>query len=259
MKPAAASLLILLFAKAAGASQFSVPLHAPPRLWPGSGDGASLLLGSGFYGANAPGLHVEGLGGAWEAGAPMGERMSGHVQSVGVSLSGTLDPLDSRLRRTSGMAGVLEADLAFAPGGREGAWRLYGGGQVGLTVLGISGSGPTFSHGRLVVEPDTALSLTVGVPLGVEVRREWDGWRAGAAAHLTLSPGGRTVFTYLAAGPAGFGSTRRVHPFAALGTRLRLERPAWRLGLEGGVSGSSSSGNNEAVTTAYGALMLRLF
>lgn len=255
----AAAFLLLCCARSAVASQFNVPLHSPPRVWPEADSGASLLLGVGYYGANAPGLHVDGLGGAWEVAAPMGERASGHVQSVGASLGGTMDPLDSRSRKTSGMAGAFEADLAYAPGGREGAWRLYAGGQAGLTVLNIAGTGVTFSHGRLVVEPDTAVSVTLGFPLGVEARRQWGEWRGSAAAHLTLSPGGTTLFTFLAAGPAGFGSTRKVHPFAALGARLRLERPAWRLGLEAGASESSSSGNNEAVTTAYGALMLRLF
>ncbi|MBI5595839.1 MAG: hypothetical protein HY928_07090 [Elusimicrobia bacterium] len=252
-----AALLLLLCVQAAQAAQFHLPLHAPPRVWPEGK--ASLLMGGGYFGAGARGLHVDGPGGGWEVGAPMGERLSGHVQALGTAFTGTLDPLGSRSRKTGGMAGALEADLAFAPGGAQGSWRLYAGAQLGLTVLSLSDSGPAFKNGRLVVEPDTALSLTFGLPGGVEARREWGEWRGSAAAYLTLSPGGTTFFTFLVAGPAGMRSSERIDPFAALGTRLRLERPAWRLGLEAGLSESAPSGNNEAVTAAYGALMVRLF
>ncbi|MBI2363065.1 MAG: hypothetical protein HYV15_06755 [Elusimicrobia bacterium] len=74
-----------------------------------------------------------------------------------------------------------------------------------------------------------------------------------------LSPGGSTLFTFFAAGPAGLKSSEKIDPFAVFGARLRLERPAWRLGLEAGASESTPSGGNEAVTAAYGALLVRLF
>ncbi|MBI2363066.1 MAG: hypothetical protein HYV15_06760 [Elusimicrobia bacterium] len=143
----AAAAVLLLCAPAAQGAQFHVPLHAPPRVWPEAGGKTSLLLGGGYFAAGARGLQVDGPGGGWELGAPLGERLSGHVQSLGTAFGGTLDPLGSRSRKTSGMSGALEADLAFAPGGREGSWRAYAGAQLGFTVLSMAGTGPTFAKG----------------------------------------------------------------------------------------------------------------
>jgi hypothetical protein len=253
------AVLLLLAATSAPASQFALPFHAPPRLRPEAGQ-TGLRLGLGWNAVRGADIALEGPGGGWELASMSQEGLAGHVRADAYGLSGRAAPLQGA-RRAVGLTGTLEGDASWSPGGPEGAVRFYGGAAVNLTSLSFADAGRvTLGGGRLSVEPDTALSLTAGLPLGVSARgRLGESWAIEAAANVVAWLGGRTFFTYGPTGPLGRGSSRKVDPNAGAGARFSVEHLPSRLALEAGASASAAAGNNDAHALGWAQLALHLF
>jgi hypothetical protein len=249
--------LLLIAAVPAGAVQFHVPTHLPPRLVPADGeDGLRPWFGAGYAGARAPGMSLSGPGGFWEFAGRGSGKVQGHLRGTGFLLSGTMDPFGAGRRDTHGIAGGVEADILWAPWG--GDLRAYAGLHAGLTMLDVRDPlAVNLAAGVLRVEPGTAVSIVPAVPLGLVLPVTLsDGWRLEAAADATLQAPGATFFTYGPGGPAAYESTRPVHADAAGGARLRLAYEPWRLGLEVLGRHTAGFGNNEP--SAWGAVLLTL-
>ncbi len=253
------AVLLLLGATHANASQFALPFHAPPRLRPEAGQ-MGLRLGLGWNAVRGADIALEGPGGGWELAGMSKDGLGGHVRADGYGLSGRAAPLQGA-RRAVGFTGTLEGDASWSPDGPDGALRFYGGAAVNLTSLSFADAGRvTLGGGRLSVEPDTALSVTAGVPLGVSARRRLgENWAVEAAANVVAWLGGRTFFTYGPAGPFGRGSASKVDPNASGGLRFSVEHFPSRLALEAGASASAAAGNNDAHALGWAQLALHLF
>lgn len=253
--------LLALAAPAARPAQFHVPVHAAPQLWPQAAPPQSLLLAGGWLHARAPGLSLSGPGGGWELAGALGRRTSGHFQGRAFLLDGRLDPLGSGMRKTRGMTGTVEGDLAFETDEDLFVWRAYAGLLTAFTAVDIREPfSVTFADGRLRTEPDLATSVLLGVPLGLTARTDSSkGWTLEAAAHLVIYPAAKTFFSYSLAGPFGRGSSQTVDTHASAGGRLRAEYAPWRLGLQADGSVSSASGNNDTLTLIGAALTWRVF
>lgn len=259
MRPFSFAAFLFLTATAAPASQFSLPFHAPPRLRPAAGQ-TGLRLGLGWNAFRGADIALEGPGGGWELAGMSESGLGGHVRADGFGLSGRAKPLQGA-RRAVGFTGTLEGDASWSPRGPDGTVRFYGGGAVNLTSLSFADAGRiTLGGGSLSVEPDTALSVTAGVPLGVSARRRLgERWTLEAAASIVAWLGGRTFFTYGPAGPFGRGSARKIDPNVGGGARLLLEHLPSRLALEAGLSATGAAGNNDGHAMAWGQLALHLF
>lgn len=253
------AVLLALVAASANAAQFALPFHAPPRLRPEPGQ-VGLRLGLGWNAVRGADIALEGPGGGWELAGVSQDGLGGHVRADGYGLSGRAAPLQGA-RRAVGFTGTLEGDASWSPGGPDGAARFYGGAAVNLTSLSFADAGRvTLGGGALSVEPDTALSLAVGLPMGVSARRRLgDAWALEASAAVVAWLGGRTFFTYGPAGPLGRGSARKVDPNAGGAARLSLEHFPSRLALEAGVSANAAAGNNDAHALGWAQLALHLF
>ncbi|MDX6770358.1 MAG: hypothetical protein SF051_12560 [Elusimicrobiota bacterium] len=251
--------VLLLSGAVASATQFALPLHAPPRLRARPGE-PGLRLGLGWTAVRGPDLALEGPGGGWELAAMSEGGLGGHLHADAFALSGQAAPLQGS-RRATGMTGTMEGDASWSPDGPDGAVRVYAGGAVNLTMLSFTGAGRvTVGGGGLVVEPDTAVSLVAGLPFGVALRRRLgEDWSLDAALSGAAWLGGKTFFTYGPAGPLSRGSTRKVDPNLGGGARLLLEHLPSRLALEGGVSAAAAAGNNDGHAFAWAQLALHLF
>ena len=253
------ALTMVLAAGTAEAVQFHVPLYLPPhRLETDQTSGPTAWFGGGYGAANGPGMSLSGPGGFWEVAGAVDDELAVSGHGGGFLLTGTLDPFGSGRRRTTGGAGLLEADLMWAPRGR-GSYHLYTGLQGHLTVLDVRDALPvSFGGGAAVrVEPDTAASMLVGVPFGVLLPIGLGGgWSAQWQADVTAFPAGMTYFTYGPGGPSAYSGARRIDFTAAAGTGTRFSYEPWRLSLEALVRHALGFGNNEPVT--QGSLMLTI-
>lgn len=254
MKPITAAIVLCLCAlSSARAAQFHVPLHMPPHTaFSGEAAEKSLYLEVGAALFKAGGVDVSGPGGCLELSAAGKGALGASVRACGFSLSGKVDPL--RLGRTGGggFAGALEADIFVAPRGRGGL-KFYAGGLAGVSVLDIRDPlSYTVSGGKLVVEPDSAFSIFVGVPVGAELPLlRSEGWNCALQADVLLLPGGVTFFTYLGLpGSDLYGSSSSIDPSVAGGTRLSFYYKPWRLLTEAGLRVYSGSGANDAASAA---------
>ncbi len=259
MKTVLLSVLLFLGAGSASASQFALPFHAPPRLRPAAG-GTGMRFGLGWSAVRGADTALEGPGGAWELAGMSEGGLAGHVRADAYGLSGRAAPLQGA-RNAAGFTGTLEGDASWSPDGPGGAVRFYGGAAVNLTSLSFAEAGRIDIGGRgLRVEPDTALSLTAGLPLGVTARSRLGGrWSLEGAVYVAAWLGGRTFFTYGPAGPFGHGRSRGTDPNGSGGARLSLEHMPSRLALEAGVCASAAAGNNDAYALGWAQLALHLF
>lgn len=250
--------VLMLAAGTIGAAQFHVPVQLPPhRLEAPQTLGPTAWFGGGYGHAAGPAMTLSGPGGFWELAWGLSNDRSWNVHGGGFLLTGEMDPFGHGRRKTIGGVALLEADLAWAPQGRE-SYHLYTGLQGHLTILDVRDAGPIMLGGGSVrVEPDTAVSHLLGVPFGVLIPiRLGGGWFAQWQADATVFPAGVTYFTYGPGGPPAYNSTRRIDFTAAAGTGLRLSYEPWRLSLEASARHSLGFGNNEPVT--MGALLLTI-
>ena len=251
--------LLAFAAGTAGAVQFHVPIYLPPhRLEAARTSGPTAWFGGGYGSATGPGLSLSGPGGFWEMAGSLNEELAVSGHCAGFLMTGTLDPFGSGRRRTTGGAALLEADLIWAPRGRE-SYHLYSGLQGHLTILDVRDALPIRLGGGAAVrvEPDTAASMLLGVPFGVLLPIGLGGdWSAQWQADATAFPAGVTYFTYGPGGPSAYSGARRIDFTAAAGTGARLSYEPWRLSVEALVRHALGLGNNEPVT--QGSLLLTI-
>ncbi|MBI5745317.1 MAG: hypothetical protein HY952_12310 [Elusimicrobia bacterium] len=243
--------LLLAAACALQAAQFHVPLHMPPHpSFPGGEPGRELYLEAGAARFISKGINIAGPGACFELSA-LGKAGGGAaVRGCGFSLSGKVDPLGLGRDGGSGFASAVEADLLWAPRGRDGL-KFYAGGLVGMSSLDIRDPlNYTLVNGKLVVEPDTAFSLFLGLPLGVELPfGVSENWSGSAQADVALFPAGVTFFSYLGLPGSGlYGTSRGIDPQAAGGARAAFFYRPWKLFIEGAGRLYSGGGNNEAAS-----------
>jgi hypothetical protein len=248
---------LLLSSRPAAGSQFALPVHVPPSLYPQTG--SSFEAGLGWQAIRGPGLALEGPGGRWEyASVSKSASATGHVHADAFLIKGEDDPLGAGRRHVSGMTGSLEADLSWAPKAQP--LRFYTGGLVNMTSLSFSSARAiNYSNGLIRVEPDTATSLVVGVPIGVNAGSQTQNWALSAGAHGVAWLGGGSFFSYGPAGPLGIGRSRKVHPNFGGGGNLRVEYIPWRLALQSGLSANAGAGNNDPYTAGWANLTFRFF
>lgn len=243
--------LALLAAGALPAAQFHIPLHMPPHpAFPGGEPGREFYLEAGYGMFRSGGMDVAGAGGCFELSALGAGKAGASVRSCGYSLSGKVDPLRLGKETGGGFASALEADLVWAPRGREG-YKFYAGGIVGLSTVDIrSPLSYNLAGGKLVVEPDTAFSIFLGLPLGVElpfgVSKSWSG---ALQADAVLFPAGVNFFSYMGLpGSQVYGAARAIDPQVGGGTRLSFFYRPWKLFVEGAGRLYSGGGENEAAS-----------
>lgn len=252
------ALLAVLTAGGAAAAPFHVPVHLPPRIIQAAAEGGpSASFGAGYAHAGAGGMSLSGPGGFAGLDWRLEDGLSGSLRGGGFLLSGESDPFGAGRRMTNGGAALLEADLIWAPEDRA-AYRLYAGLQGHVTVLDVRDAAAVPLTGAPArVEPDTAVTHLLGIPLGGLLSVPLGGsWSMEWQADVTLHPAGSTFFTYGPGGAPASESTRRLDFTAAAGTGVRLSRAPARLSLEALLRRSFGFGNNEPAV--MGALLLTM-
>lgn len=236
---------------AAGGSSLALALHTPPRLRPAAGESA-FSLGAGWASLSGPGLSLSGPGGGWELASVSAGGMGVALHSEGYALGGTADPSGAGRLNAVGMAGSIEGDLVWAPGGVEGPWRLYLGLQAALGILDLAGPRSIVVPSGSVVEPSGTYSLLAGFPAGASVGGTLGkGWTGQAGAHIATYAGGVTIHRYFLRGTHLHRTVRRHSPYVAGGGHLRAEYAPWRLGLEAGGTAATRSGDSRGLAAVW--------
>lgn len=227
-------MLFLSACPGASAVQFDLPLHIPPHLPAGGEDGASgFSLGLGYAGASADGISVSGPGGFWERTTYRADKLSYSVRGSGFLLNGKVDPFSIGHKTGGGMAGAIEGAVLAAPWGAASP-RLYAGLVLGLTILDVRDPAVfQLLDGKSRAEPSSAISLQLGLPVGVLFPFARGGsWRGEGQADLTVFPAGVTFFSYGLGGPTAYGSTRDIGAQFSAGCRAGAVYLPWDLRLE---------------------------
>lgn len=236
---------------AAGGSSLAVPLSVPPSMRPDAG-ASSWDLEAGWASVRGPGVSLSGPGGGWGLDSASPGVWGAELHAEAFALSGDAEPAGAGTRRTTGMAGSLEADAVLAPGGASGPWRFHAGGLVGMSILDFADTRSLPGLSGTVVEPSSAYSVLVGFPVGADYGgRLARDWTASAGTRLTVVGGGATFYGYFLRGTHAYSGSTKVDPLAMLGAHARVEYAPWRLSFQAGAEASSRSGNSRGLTGVW--------